>query len=107
MRTKFKAAVGSLLITGVLAGAAVMPASSSAHGNTGPLCWGNEPSGILMMTSPGVGGAFGWLNYGEPFRIKETIVLGGDFYSLGHSASSYPADYWVLTGALRCDRPPV
>lgn len=107
MKLKFKAAVGSLLVSGMLAGAAVMPAAAGAHGNTGPLCWGNEQPGTVMMNQPGPGGAWGLLYYGESFRIKQTIIVGGDFFSQGHSASSYPADYWVYTPDLRCDRPPV
>lgn len=106
MKTKLRAAVGSLLVSAAVAGAAVMPAASSAHGNTGPLCWENENYTMMMYTYGGVGGAWGYLNYGEAFRIKETIVFAGEFWSLGHSAATYPADYWVSTGTLRCDHPP-
>lgn len=103
MKVKLKAAVGSLLVGGVLAGAAVMPASSSAHGNTGPLCYGNDPFGVPMTGAAGGGGWQGhMLAYNEAFRIKETVVFAGQFWSLGHSASSYPTDYWVLTPDLRC-----
>lgn len=101
MKLKFKAAVGSLLVSGVLAGAAVMPAGASAHGNTGPLCYGNESPYTYLLYSP-TGSISGFLNYGEAFRIKETIVVGGVFFSLGHSAGSYPTDHWVYTQALRC-----
>lgn len=104
MTTKFKAAVGSLLISAAVAGAAMVPAAAGAHGNTGPLCWANE-NYTVMSSSPGIGGA-AILWYGEAFRIKETIVFGGTFYSFGHSASTYPTDYWVTTGSLRCDHPP-
>lgn len=108
MKMKFKAAVGSLLISAAVAGAAVMPAAAGAHGNTGPLCWGNDQYGSALSTNPGGTGWIGIsLGYGEAFRIKETIVFGGQFWSFGHSASTYPADYWVLTPTLRCDHPPV
>lgn len=104
MKLKFKAAVGSLLVSGALAGAAVMPVAAGAHGNTGPLCYGNEPSGVPMTGNAG-GTQWGGLllGYNEAFRIKETILVGGiEFWSYGHSASSYPTDYWVFTPALRC-----
>lgn len=101
MKTKFRAAIGSLLISGILAGAAVMPSTASAHGNTGPLCYGNDnPYGWLTLAPQGT--PVMYFIYGEAFRIKETIVFGGEFWSLGHSASSYPTDYWVYTPSLRC-----
>lgn len=102
---KLRAAVGSLLVGAAVAGAAVVPAASGAHGNTGPLCWGNEnPYGWLVASPNGTPVAYFW--YGEAFRIKETKVVAGEFWSLGHSASSYPTDYWVYTPTLRCDHPP-
>ncbi|MFA4926994.1 MAG: hypothetical protein WC558_00650 [Patulibacter sp.] len=101
MRTKLKAAIGSLLISGVLAGAAVMPSAASAHGNTGPLCYGNENPYGWLVSAPNAG-AVAYFYYNEAFRIKETIVVAGEFWSLGHSASSYPTDYWVYTPSLRC-----
>lgn len=104
MKAKFRAAVGSLLVSAAVAGAAVMPAASGAHGNTGPLCYGNDPSGVGMGPTPG--GAWApvmFLNYNEAFRIKETILWAGlEFWSLGHSSSSYPTDYWLFTPGLRC-----
>lgn len=102
MKLKSKAAVGSLLVSGALAGAAVMPPASHAHGNTGPLCYGNETYSVMMWSPAGVvaGPA---LYYNEAFRIKETVVgPDGQFYSLGHSTGTYPVDYWVWTPSLRC-----
>jgi hypothetical protein len=102
MKMKFRAAVGSMLVSAAVVGAAVAPATSSAHGNNGPLCYGNDPSGLPMSSmGPGLGPNL-YLNYNEAFRIKETVLAGDEFYSLGHSASSYPVDYWVLTPGLRC-----
>lgn len=100
MRTKFRAAIASMLVAMVAAGAAVMPATSSAHGNTGPLCHVNELYTGLMLNPAGP--VIGYLVHNEPFRIKETVVFEGHFYSLGHGASTYPADYWVYTPHLRC-----
>ncbi|MBF6620520.1 MAG: hypothetical protein ITG02_09860 [Patulibacter sp.] len=101
MRTKFRAAIASMLVAMVAAGAAVMPSAASAHAETGPLCYGNE---LYTYLSPAPGGMNGVMSlyYGEPFRIKQTIIFGGDFYSLGHSASSNQVDYWVYTPHLRC-----
>jgi len=104
MRTKFKAALGSLLISGALAGAAVMPAASNAHGENGPLCWGNVPGGAAMTGS--YGALWGYLGYGEPFRVLATYLIGDVFLSQGHSASSNRVDYVVYTNDLRCDHPP-
>ena len=78
------------------------PAAAGAHGNTGPLCYGNESYTFgLLVPAGGITGDA--LYYNEPFRIKQTVV-GPDnqFYSLGHSAASYPRDYWVYTPHLRC-----
>lgn len=104
MKMKLRAAVGSLLISAAVAGAVVMPAASSAHGNTGPLCWVNDSYAYMLVTAGGT--AFDIIFQGEPFRIKETIVLGGDFWSYGHSARTYPNDFWLATPVLRCDHPP-
>lgn len=99
---RFRAAVGSMLVGGVLAGAAVMPAAAGAHGNTGPLCYGNEdPYGYMAYAEGGIPPSVP-LYYNEPFRIKKTIVFAGGFWSLGHSASTYPTDHWVYTPSLRC-----
>lgn len=101
MKLKLKAAVGSLLISGALAGAAGMPAAAGAHGNTGPLCYGNEAPFTILSSTPGIG-ANATLAYGEAFRIQQTVVIDGTFFSFGHSAGTYPADYWVFTSHLRC-----
>lgn len=99
---KLRAAVGSLLVGAAVAGAAVVPSSSAAHGSSGPLCWGNVNPAALMLNDY----AYTWLYYGEAFRIQSTYLVNGTFKSWGHSASSSPVDYEVNTNDLRCDHPP-
>ncbi len=72
MRPKFRAAVGSLLVTAVAAGAMVAPASS--HGaQPGDLCWVHTwaPASIrLVMDDPAgnTGGAY-YIAPGGAFRV--------------------------------------
>ncbi len=102
MKARIRAAAGAAIISMALGGAVVMPATAGAHGNTGPLCYGNETY-TLGYASPAGMISGDVLYYNEAFRIKQTVV-GPDnqFYSLGHSAASYPRDWWVYTPHLRC-----
>lgn len=104
MKMKFKAAVGSLLVSGVLAGGAVMPAAAGAHGSTGPLCYGYYSSTPMYNFGVNPYYIWGYLAQGEAFRISHTFYneIEGQWWSLGHSTSSYPADYTVRTNHLRC-----
>ncbi|MFA4926993.1 MAG: hypothetical protein WC558_00645 [Patulibacter sp.] len=77
MRTKFKAAVGSLLISGVLAGAAVMPATSQAA-VPGQVCHVHSfaaPAPVLDFT--GTSGVLYYLGAGAGFRIA---AYNGNYY---------------------------
>lgn len=76
--------------------------TASAHDTSGFLCHGNETAAMFAVGPPGQG-AVGWiLQVGEAFRGHQTVNSGGVFWSYGHSASSFPNDYWVRTGQLRC-----
>lgn len=103
MKLKFKAAVGSLLISGALAGAAVMPTASSAHPETGPLCYGYYSTTPMWRYNSAGQPEFGTLWQNQPFRIFVTQILSdGNFWSLGHSSTTNQEDFWVRTQHLRC-----
>lgn len=71
MNAKFKAAVGSLLVSGVLAGAAVMPAAGQAA-NPGDLCWihwGPTDSERAVRDDPITGWPMYVLASGAAFRV--------------------------------------
>lgn len=76
--------------------------TAAAHDNSGFLCYGNGSNLPMYGDGPGQGPVDWALQYGEAFRGHSTINVGGVFWSLGHSASSYPYDYWIRTNYLRC-----
>lgn len=95
---KIAALASAAALTLGLAGAG----TASAHGNTGFLCYGNGSNLPMYGDGPGQGPVDWALQYGEAFRGLTTTNVGGVFWSLGHSASSYPNDYWIRTNYLRC-----
>jgi len=76
--------------------------TATAHDTSGFLCHGNVSVAPMYGDGPGQGPVDWILGYGEAFRGHSTINVGGTFWSYGHSASSYPYDYWVRTGELNC-----
>lgn len=79
MKMRFKAAVGSLLVGGALAGAAVMPAAGQAAA-VGDVCYLHSwaaPAPVLAQNGQSV---LYWLAAGSGFRITGFYV---DFYT-GH-----------------------
>lgn len=91
-----------------LAGAALLllaassVASAHARGD-GWLCYGNVGGNIPMYADGPGQGTVDWIMiYGEGFRGILTVNVNGVFWSYGHSTNSWPYDYWVRTGYLRC-----
>lgn len=101
MQIKLRLVAAAALSSLLLATAVAVPAGAHERG-VGFLCYGNY-SNIAMYIDGPPGSNPGWaLQYGEGFRGHQTVLVGGVFWSYGHSASSYPYDYWLRTDRLRC-----
>lgn len=76
MKTKIRAAVGSLLVTAVAAGAAVVPASSQAA-QPGQVCHVHSWAAPAPVLSTGTAGVLYYLGAGAGFRIA---AYDGNYY---------------------------
>ena len=76
--------------------------TATAHDTSGFLCHGYLFQAAMYGDGPGQGPVDWLLSQGEAFRGHQTINVGGTFWSYGHSASSFPYDYWIRTGELNC-----
>lgn len=66
------------------------------------VCLGNVSPFATMHSVLGDPTVDGLLSYGQHFAGHQTVVYGGQFWSYGHSSTSYPTDFWIRTNHLRC-----
>lgn len=95
---KFRAAVGSLLVGVVAAGAGVMPATGQAGGSSGPLCEVTV-SPVWYYTAPNFDYPYGVFYWPDQFRRHEAH---GGGWAYGHSTGTYPTDFWVRSSDIDC-----
>lgn len=95
MKMKLRAAVGSLLISAAVAGAAVVPASGQAgevgvQAVPGDVCHVHSWAAPLPVFHPTSGSVLYYLQAGDGFRI---VAYAGTFY-LGHGNGLADGHVW-------------